>query len=75
MTEASSGPGPTVLAIASIRPLVARTIRVGVATATRAVIAMNKVNGGHGAMKVWYEKTASAHILRRFSIHCFIGDS
>ncbi len=30
---------------------------------------------GHGAMKVWYEKTASAHILRRFSIHCFIGDS
>ena len=72
MTEASSGLGPAVLAIASISPLVARTINVGVTTATSADAAMNKVNGGHGATNVRYEKTASAHILPRASIHRFI---
>ena len=58
--------------IASISPLVARTITMGVTTATRAEAAMKRVNGGHGATKVRYEKTASAHAPRRVSVHVFI---
>ena len=73
MREASSvGPGPAALVIASISPLVARTITVGVTTAITAEAAMKMVNGGHGATKVRYQKTASAHTLRRVSIQCFI---
>ena len=68
-TGASSGLGPTVLVIASISPLVARTIKVGVTTEIRAEAAMKMVNGGHGAIKMRYEKTASAHTLRKVTIH------
>ena len=70
---ASAGLGPTALVTASINPLVARTITVGVATATSAVAATKMVNGGHGATKVRYEKTASAHAPRIVSLHCFIS--
>ena len=68
MAEASE-PGPTDPVIASISPLVARTITVGVTTATSADAAMNKVNGGHGATNVRYEKAASAQTVRRVSVH------
>ena len=58
--------------IASINLLVAWTIIVGVATATKARTAITTVNGGHGAMKMRYQKTASAHrslaALSRFFI-------
>ena len=54
------GARPARSATASIRLLVANTITVGVTTARTAVTATKTANGGHGAMNVRYENTASA---------------
>ena len=80
MTVADSPePDSTVRVNASIKPLVAWTITVGVTTATTAVTAMKTVNGGQGAMKMRYQKTANAHrslaVLSRFFISTIMEDA